>query len=182
MPRHNYYGFADHNFLRTNVDIGTVRVEHDLGDHGLLRNVVRYAHYERKWQITEPQVNNASAGTITPQTPLDQVMVNRNQLAGNSDEAQLWDQADITLTGKLLGIRQTAVLGAEGGRESSDPTRVRIHQSRRASIRFRSPACSIPIPISPFPEPSIRTPRFTPPRSARLPICWIPSSWAGSGS
>jgi catecholate siderophore receptor len=138
VPRHNFYGFADHNFLRTNVDVGNVRVEHDLSDHGLLRNVIRYAHYERKWQITEPQVNNASSGTITPQTPLDQVMVNRNQLAGNSDEAQIWDQAELLLTGKLLGIRQTAVLGSEGGRESSDPTR----------IRFTNPAGLNTVPLT----------------------------------
>lgn len=126
VPRHNYYGFAHNNFLRTNADIGTVRVEHDLGGHGLLRDAARYAHYERKWQITEPQVNNASSGAITPQTPLADVMVNRNQLAGHSDEAQLWDQADITYAGKLLGIPQTAVLGAEGGKESSDPVRTRF--------------------------------------------------------
>lgn len=126
VPRHNYYGFAHDNFLRTNVDIGTIRVEHDLNEHGLLRDVGRYAHYERKWQITEPQVNNASSGIITSSTPLDEVMVNRNQLAGHSDEAQLWDQADITYSGKLLDIRQTAVLGAEGGKESSDPVRVRF--------------------------------------------------------
>ncbi|MFZ0661828.1 MAG: TonB-dependent receptor [Acidobacteriaceae bacterium] len=126
VPRHNYYGFADRNFLRTNADIGTIRVEHDTGAGGLLRNAIRYAHYERKWQITEPQVNNASSGTITPQTPLDQVMVNRNQLAGHSDEAQLWDQADYTYIGKLLGVQQTAVIGAEGGKESSDPVRIRF--------------------------------------------------------
>jgi catecholate siderophore receptor len=125
VPRHNYYGFTHDNFLRTNADIGTVRAEHDLGDQGLLRDAARYAHYERKWQITEPQVNNASAGAITQATPLNEVMVNRNQLAGHSDEAQLWDQADFTYNGKLLGIRQTAVLGAEGGKESSDPVRVR---------------------------------------------------------
>lgn len=125
VVRHNYYGFADHNFLRTNVDIGTIRAEHDMNDHLLLQNAIRYAHYERKWQITEPQVNNASSGTITQQTPLDQVMVNRNQLAGHSDEAQLWDQTSATYNGKLLGIQQTAVLGAEGGKESSDPTRIR---------------------------------------------------------
>jgi catecholate siderophore receptor len=126
VARHNYYGFADHNFLRTNADIGTVRVEHDMSGHGLLRDVIRYAHYERKWQITEPQVNNTSSGVITPETPLDQVMVNRNQLAGHSEEAQLWDQADFTYIGKLLGVRQTAVLGAEGGKESSDPVRIRF--------------------------------------------------------
>lgn len=126
VPRHNYYGFTHDNFLRTNADIGTIRVEHDLSDHGLLRDIARYAHYERKWQITEPQVNNASSGSITPSTPLDQVMVNRNQLAGNSDEAQLWDQAEATYSGKLLNIRQTGVLGAEGGKESSDPVRIRF--------------------------------------------------------
>jgi catecholate siderophore receptor len=134
----NYYGFTHNNFLRTNVDIGTVRVEHDIDGHGLLRNVARYAHYERKWQITEPQVNNASAGLITPQTPLDQVMVNRNQLQGQSDEAQLWDQADFTYTGKLLGVRQTVVLGAEGGRESSDPTR----------FKFTNPAGINTVPLT----------------------------------
>jgi catecholate siderophore receptor len=125
VPRHNYYGFDHNNYFRTNVDIATVRVEHDLGTFGLLRNSARYAHFERKWQITEPQVNNASAGLITPTTPLDQVMVNRNQLTGNSDEAQMWDQAELTLTGKFLGVRQTALIGAEGGRESSDPKRFR---------------------------------------------------------
>lgn len=126
VPRHNYYGFTHDNFLRTNADIGTVNIEHDLSDHGLLRDIARYAHYERKWQITEPQVNNASSGSITPSTPLNEVMVNRNQLAGHSDEAQLWDQAEVTYSGKLLHVRQTAVLGAEGGKESSDPVRTRF--------------------------------------------------------
>lgn len=138
VPRHNYYGFSDLNFLRTNVDIGTIKAEHDIDDHGLLRNILRYGNFERKWQITEPQVNNASTGTITPQTPLDQVMVNRNQLAGHSVEAQIWDQASLTYTGKLLGIRQTAVLGSEGGRESSNPTR----------IRFTNPAGINTVPLT----------------------------------
>src|SRR6185312_733962 len=113
VPRHDYYGFADENFLRADVDMGTVKVEHSLGSSALLRDSLRYAQYQRKWQITEPQLNNANAGTITPQTPLDEVMVNRNQLAGQSVETAFWDQADLTLTGKLLGVRQTAVLGAE---------------------------------------------------------------------
>jgi catecholate siderophore receptor len=143
VPRHNYYGFADHNYFRTNVDIGTVRVEHDLGSIGLLRNSLRYAHFERKWQITEPQVNNASAGIITPQTPLDEVMVNRNQITGNSDEAQIWDQAELTLTGKVLGIRQTMLLGAEGGRESSDPKR----------FKYTNPAGINTVPLTSLLDP-----------------------------
>ena len=123
VPRHNYYGFSDRNFLRTDVDMGGMKIEHDLGSHGLIRNFVRYGNYQRKWQITEPQVNNASTGPITPETPLDQVKVNRNQLAGQSVETSFWDQADVTLTGKLFGIRQTGVVGIEGGKETSDPIR-----------------------------------------------------------
>lgn len=123
VPRHNYYGFSDNNFLRTDIDIGTVKVEHDLGTHGIIRDALRYANYQRGWQITEAQVNNASAGIITPQTPLDQVMVNRNQLAGRSVETLFWDQADVILTGKLFGLRQTGVVGIEGGKETSAPHR-----------------------------------------------------------
>lgn len=123
VPRHNYYGFAEDNFFRADVDMGAVKLEHDLGSHGLLRDQVRYANYERKWQITEPQVNNKNAGTITPETPLAQVMVNRNQLTGQSVETSFWDQGDLTATGKLVGLRHTAVIGAEGGKETSDPTR-----------------------------------------------------------
>ncbi|HEX5431289.1 MAG TPA: TonB-dependent receptor, partial [Bryobacteraceae bacterium] len=126
VPRHNYYGFAHGNFLRTSVDIANVGIEHDLSDRGFLRNIARYANYERKWQITEPQVNNASSGSIAPSTPLDRVMVNRNQLAGSSHEAQLWDQAEFTFTGKIAGIHQTGVLGAEGGKESTNPVRMRF--------------------------------------------------------
>jgi catecholate siderophore receptor len=130
VARHNYYGFSDQNFLRTNVDIGTVKVERVLNDHALLHNSVRYANYQRNWQITEPQVNNASSGIITPQTPLDQVMVNRNQLAGDSVETMLWDQADATLTGKVFGIHQTAVIGIEGGKETSDPIRLNFNNAQ----------------------------------------------------
>ena len=53
VARNNYYGFQDANFLRTNDDIFTAKVEHDV-EHGItLRNVVRYAHEARNAQITE---------------------------------------------------------------------------------------------------------------------------------
>ena len=123
VARHNYYGFSDLNYLHADVNIGTVKAEHDLGGHGILRNVARYANYVRSARITEPQVNTATSGTITPQTPLDQVLVNRNQIATDSTETFLWDQADVSLSGKAFGFRQTAVLGVEGGRETSSPVR-----------------------------------------------------------
>jgi catecholate siderophore receptor len=123
VARHNYYGFRDANYLKTDVDIATLKAEHDLAERSLVRNQLRYANYVRKAQITEPQLNTPTGGAISPSTPLEQVQVNRNQIAVDSTESFLWDQADVTANKTMLGIRHLAVLGVEGGRETSDPVR-----------------------------------------------------------
>ena len=123
VPRHNYYGFRDGNYLRTDVDMVTVKMEHDVGDWAILRNRARFANNQRDARITEPQLNNATAGLITPATPLEQIAVNRNQIATFSNEGLLWDQLDATVHLKTIGVRHVAVIGAEGGRETSDPVR-----------------------------------------------------------
>lgn len=122
VARHNYYGFRQ-NYLKTDVNMLTVRAEHDINDALQLRNQARYSNNERDALITEPQLNNATTGKITPQTPLAQVRVNRNQIAVYSNESFLWDQLDATARVKFWGIRHEAVIGAEGGRETSDPRR-----------------------------------------------------------
>ena len=123
VPRHNYYGFRDGNYLRTDVDMVTLKLEHDVSDWAILRNRIRFANNQRDARITEPQVNNATAGSITPATPLSQIFVNRNQIATFSNEGLLWDQLDATAHVKTFGIRHVVVIGAEGGRETSDPVR-----------------------------------------------------------
>jgi len=123
VARHNYYGFRENNFLKTDVDMATAKVDHEVNDHVLLRDQLRYARYKRDAQITEPQVNTKSSGTITPSTPLDQIQVNRNQIVTDSVESFLWDQADATVRGNLLGMKHTVVVGVEGGRETSSPIR-----------------------------------------------------------
>lgn len=123
VARHNYYGFRDGNYLRTDVDMATLKMEHDVSDWAILRNRFRFANNHRDARITEPQLNTATSGSITPSTPLDQIAVNRNQIATESNEGLLWDQLDATAHLNMLGVRHVAVIGAEGGRESSDPVR-----------------------------------------------------------
>src|ERR1700722_9793336 len=123
VPRHNYYGFRDGNYLRTDVDMVTLKVEHDISDWAIVRNRARFANNQRNARITEPQLNTASSGSITPGTPLSQIAVNRNQIATFSNEGLLWDQLDATAHVKTFGIRHVVVIGAEGGRETSDPVR-----------------------------------------------------------
>jgi catecholate siderophore receptor len=123
VARHNYYGFRDGNYLRTDVDMGTIKAEHDISDWAILRNRFRVANNHRDARITEPQLNTATSGSVTPSTPLNQIAVNRNQIATLSDEGLIWDQLDATAHLNKFGMRHVVVIGAEGGRETSDPVR-----------------------------------------------------------
>ena len=123
VARNNYYGFRSGNFLDTNVNMADLKLERDIDGWATIRNKTRYANNERNARITEPQLNNNSAGAITLTTPLDEINVNRNQIAVYSNESFLWDQLDSTIHASTFGIKHAAVLGAEGGRETSDPRR-----------------------------------------------------------
>ncbi len=120
VDRTNYYGFRDANFLRTYVDIGTVRTEHDINAHLTLRNQVRHANYVRDAQITEAQI----AGTVTPATPLSSIVINRNEISVNSAETNLDDQLDLLARFNTGTIRHELSAGIEAGRETSDPRRL----------------------------------------------------------
>ncbi len=119
VARNNYYGFTDGNYLRTDADIGTVRLEHDLSDAVTIRNQFRYAEYSRRARITEAQI----PGAVTPATPLGAINVTRNQIAIDSTETFLNNQLDVTARFSTGFIRHTLVAGVEAGRETSDPTR-----------------------------------------------------------
>jgi catecholate siderophore receptor len=120
VDRHNYYGFKDGNFLRTYADIGTARVERDLNPRMTLRNQFRDSRYLRRVQITEPKV----PATVTPATPLADIDITRNQLANNSRETYLYDQLDLTARFRTGKVEHALAAGVEGGRETSDPTRL----------------------------------------------------------
>jgi catecholate siderophore receptor len=127
VARNNYYGFQDANFLRTNDDILTAKIEHDVNRAITLRNVIRYAHEARNAQITEPQTTACAAtptpGCATLETPLGSIVVTRNEINVDSVETSLDDQMDATFKFNTGFIRHTLVAGLEGIRETSDPSR-----------------------------------------------------------
>jgi catecholate siderophore receptor len=127
VARSNYYGFRDANFLRTNDDILTAKVEHDFKPGFTLRNVIRYANEARNAQITEPQITACStspaAGCATLATPLTSILITRNQINVDSVETMLDNQTDAMLHFRTGFIRHALVAGVEGIHETSDPTR-----------------------------------------------------------
>jgi catecholate siderophore receptor len=129
VARRNYYGFQHGNYLKTNVDMGTVKFEHAFGNSVVFRNQIRYAHYHRDVRVTEAQVDTATLLPAPQQllTPLAQIGILRNQITVNSLETFLQDQTDVTLRFRTAGLPHTLVAGAEGGRETSSPYRPRYN-------------------------------------------------------
>jgi catecholate siderophore receptor len=131
VGRSNFYGFAENDFLRTNVDVATAKIEHDVNDWLTVRDQLRYAHYVRQWRITEPQIfyTPVAAGAggnvrlVAPGTSLGSIDVSRNQLYGTSLETFLQNQIDATSKFSTGFIKHTLVTGAEIGEETSDPRR-----------------------------------------------------------
>src|SRR5262249_27491547 len=84
LTQSNYYGFENGNFLRTSVDVPTLKIEHDFSDNFVVTNQLRYGHYARAFNITEPQnytlssaLRPGGSGTLNllrPGTPLDGVI------------------------------------------------------------------------------------------------------------
>jgi catecholate siderophore receptor len=119
VPRHDYYGFKNGNYLRTYDDIGTVKLEHDVNSHITIRDQARYANYVRDVLITEPQI---PAG-VTLSTPLSSIQITRHEIGVNSVETYLDNQLDMTARFNTGFIHHDVVTGVEVGRETSDPTR-----------------------------------------------------------
>lgn len=126
----NFYGFENGDYLRTNVDVVTAKLEHDVGSAVVLRDQVRYAHYARQFRITEPQIyGTAAAGAsgssvlVSPSTSLASLNVSRNQLYGDSVETFLQNQAEMTAQLRTGPFAHAVVTGFEIGQETSDPNR-----------------------------------------------------------
>jgi catecholate siderophore receptor len=133
LTQSNYYGFENGNYLRTNADVATAKIEHDFDKDFTVGDQFRYAHYTRQFDITEPQVYTpASTSTpgasgvallVTPGTPLSSLNVARNQLYGHSLETYLVNDLDATAHFTTGFLDHTLRSGVEVGRETSDPVR-----------------------------------------------------------
>ncbi len=116
VPRNNYYGF-DSDYLETDADIGTLRLEHELSNSIDLFAQARYAQYERQSRITEPLITDSPP----PGTPPNDISVFRYVFFGDSEESLLTGQLGATLDLTTGNIEHTVVTGFEYSRETSEP-------------------------------------------------------------
>jgi catecholate siderophore receptor len=113
----NYYGFKD-DYARTNADMATVALKHDLDGGWVFRDQLRYAAFDRSFRATEPNVDPLVAAGA----PLDNLTVTRTVRGVQSTESFLEDQASLSGRVQLGDFTHKPVFGAAVGRQTSDPT------------------------------------------------------------
>ena len=116
VPRQNFYGFSS-DYLETDVDIGTLTIDHDVSDSIAIDARFRYASYERQSRITEPLITQI----VAPGTDPAAVDVYRYVFIGDSEETLLTGQVSSTLNVETGGINHTVVTGIELSEEASAP-------------------------------------------------------------
>ncbi len=138
VNRRNYYGFANDNYLRTNPDVVTGKVEHDFKLPITVQSKLRWGNYPRDVRITEPQipstptfstVNGVRMVACPPPAcypsnyDINLVQVRRAEIPVKSVEDILWSQSSATGRMRFKRVENTMVVMVEGGRERSNPQR-----------------------------------------------------------
>jgi catecholate siderophore receptor len=120
VPRENYYGLTA-NSVVTKDDIATARYTHDFNQDLMVSDTLRYAHYEFSWNASMP---NFGGNIPTPTTPLDDIVVGRDQPASTGVQSNLTEQLDLTGRFQTGFIKHTVVTGFEWSRQTLDLNRL----------------------------------------------------------
>jgi catecholate siderophore receptor len=120
VPRDSYFGLAS-NSVVTKDDIATGRYTHDFSDNLMVADTLRYAHYEFSWIADMP---NFGGNVPLPTTPLDDIVVGRDQPASTGFQSNLTEQLDLTGRFETGFIKHTVVAGFEWARQTLDLNRL----------------------------------------------------------
>ena len=129
VERDNFYGFADKDYEKTLLNVGTARFDHRFNDTFSLRNTLRFSHNDREHETTAPRFNAMFY-------PSEFV---RNRPARDITESILSNQTDLTAKFDTFGFGHTLVTGVEFSRESLDRTNYAFADVPRASVQNPNP-------------------------------------------
>ncbi len=116
VDRENFYGFAS-DFLNTRADVASAVLDHRINPAVSFNAQVRYAGYERRSRITEPQVDAFVSLDDDP----DSVIVHRMIFSGESEEQMLQGQLNLQADFSTGALNHSLVAGVELSSETSNP-------------------------------------------------------------
>jgi catecholate siderophore receptor len=120
VPRDSYYGLSS-NSVTTHDDIATARYTHAFSPDLMVADTLRYAHYEFSWLADMP---NFGSNVPLPTTPLDDILVGRDQPASTGIQSNLTEQLDLTGRFETGFIKHTVTAGFEWARQTLDLNRL----------------------------------------------------------
>jgi catecholate siderophore receptor len=103
-----FFGDPNISFARADVDLATLRVEHDFGDGLKLRNRTLFGDYRKFYQ----NVFGSGFSTATG-------LVSLSGYNNRNNRTNLFSQTDLIWNNRLAGIDQILLFGVEAGRERS---------------------------------------------------------------
>jgi catecholate siderophore receptor len=118
VPRNTYYGLTNYDRTRTEADIATLRFETKLNDRLTFENSLRYAHYNFEYLFSGPNLADDYTDVPPPGTPLDQILVYRDQASSDGSQKELVDHADLTGKFETGKVAHTLIAGVEASRET----------------------------------------------------------------
>jgi catecholate siderophore receptor len=121
VPRGAYYGLASDR-SRSWVDVGTLRLTHEVSPALTFATTVRYASYRFDYQFHSPNFGSPGGlgGAPAPSTPLSTILVGRDSPSSSGSETNLTGQFDLTARFTTGPLRHVLVAGTELTRETSD--------------------------------------------------------------
>ncbi|MDB6139259.1 MAG: TonB-dependent siderophore receptor [Verrucomicrobiaceae bacterium] len=140
VDRKNFYGFSD-DYLKTDVNIGTIRFEHDFNDTFTLREQFRVEDAHRSFRISQ-----ASTDGIAPGDPLNHAKISREIIDGVSNDRSF--DEDVSLVSKFdTGpVKHSLVTGFEYLHQSVDPRRTEPTWANVPETSLFNPVSNISFP------------------------------------
>jgi catecholate siderophore receptor len=111
VDRSNFYGLANRDFRKTNVDEALFRIEHDLSDEIRVRTTAKYANVKQDYILTQP---DDSQGNVA------NGLVWRRINSRWSDVDSMVGQIDLAGSFYTGGIKHTFAAGFEGSWEKAN--------------------------------------------------------------
>jgi catecholate siderophore receptor len=123
VDRSNYYGLVNYDRTRTNTNIGTIRIEHDVSDDITLSDSLRYANYGFEYLVSGPYLGNDFVPPPPPGTPYDDIEVSRDQPSSAGTTSLAINRTDLTAKFDVAGFKNTLTTGLELSKEQSNVSR-----------------------------------------------------------
>jgi catecholate siderophore receptor len=122
VRRSSFYGLASDHAI-SDVDIGTLRIRHDVNPNLSIASTTRYANYAFNYRFDAPNFGSLAdhgQGPPTPGEPLGNILVGRDSPSSSGTQTNLTEQLDLTARFDTGVLRHTLVTGIEAARQTND--------------------------------------------------------------